>query len=270
MTFKMAGRKVTGKNALPKPKKLKPVPRSKSVLGHLEPEKSRPIYNKRQRKRDLKHKRKITNMVKRQIYTEFIDTAPTTRCTATSTKKRRNWLYNYFAANNIPQPPDDLDHQQLMQYALDNGIDPYTIPKEEIRCSLAPIEGGTVCRFHGGRLPNVAQAAKIRMAGMVMPALDRMFKVITKSKHDPSAVAACKDILDRVGFKSVVLEDEEPQYDPDKLKNLTTEEIQLLISLHQKMQGSNIALPEGGQTIDIKAQVANHPVMEVIRSGQVE
>ena len=76
-----------------------------------------------------------------------------------------------------------------------------TSKQSKKRCRRQAISGGTVCRMHGGGAPQVIAKAKIRLAALVDPALDRLEKIIKTSKHDASGVSAAKDILDRAGLK---------------------------------------------------------------------
>ncbi len=76
-----------------------------------------------------------------------------------------------------------------------------TSKQSKKRCRRQAINGGTVCSMHGGGAPQVIAKAKIRLAALVDPALDRLEKIIKTSKHDASGVSAAKDILDRAGLK---------------------------------------------------------------------
>ncbi len=77
------------------------------------------------------------------------------------------------------------------------------------RCGNPPIKGGKVCRFHGGKAPQVEAAAARRVLNdLVGPALTEMAAILSDDKT-PAAVklGAIKDILDRTGFKpSTVVE----------------------------------------------------------------
>ena len=66
-------------------------------------------------------------------------------------------------------------------------------------CGRAPIHGGMVCASHGGRAPQVREAAKRRMLELVDPALARLAELIQSSDHQV-AVRACLGLLDRAGF----------------------------------------------------------------------
>lgn len=47
------------------------------------------------------------------------------------------------------------------------------------RCQRQPIPGGTVCINHGGAIPNVQQAAKLRLLAMVEPILTTFEEILT-------------------------------------------------------------------------------------------
>lgn len=69
------------------------------------------------------------------------------------------------------------------------------------RCKKAPIPGGAVCVMHGGGAPQVQQAAKLRLAALVDPAITRLGELLKQKKNDKVALGAVKDILDRAGHK---------------------------------------------------------------------
>ncbi len=73
------------------------------------------------------------------------------------------------------------------------------------RCGNPPIPGCKVCKFHGGKAPQVEAAAHRRLlTELVGPALTEMRDILNDDKT-PAAVklGAIKDILDRTGFKPV-------------------------------------------------------------------
>jgi len=70
------------------------------------------------------------------------------------------------------------------------------------RCRAAAIKGGTVCRMHGGALPQVKRAAKDRLMAMVDPALVELRKIIDRTDaSDADKLRAIQMVLDRTGFK---------------------------------------------------------------------
>jgi len=65
------------------------------------------------------------------------------------------------------------------------------------RCKGPAIQGGTVCRMHGGGAPQVKQAALERLMALQHPAIDRMAKLIEQAEFPTVAYQASRDILDR-------------------------------------------------------------------------
>ena len=69
-------------------------------------------------------------------------------------------------------------------------------------CKSHAIQGATVCRKHGGGAPQVREAARLRLAAMVDPALGVLLHAMKqKTKQLPSAITAAKDVFDRAGLK---------------------------------------------------------------------
>lgn len=69
-------------------------------------------------------------------------------------------------------------------------------------CQRAPILGGTVCATHGGSAPQVKKAADERLAAMVDPAITRLNELMMQREFPTVAIAAVKDVLDRVKGKA--------------------------------------------------------------------
>ena len=71
------------------------------------------------------------------------------------------------------------------------------------RCGNPPLPGTTVCKYHGGKAPQVIAASGRRIPEeLVGPALVRMRDIITYEDVPPAVrLAAIKDILDRTGYK---------------------------------------------------------------------
>jgi hypothetical protein len=63
-------------------------------------------------------------------------------------------------------------------------------------CRSAAIRGGTVCTTHGGNAPQVREAARLRLACLVDPALRRLTSII-RDADDSQALAAIKEVLAR-------------------------------------------------------------------------
>jgi hypothetical protein len=70
------------------------------------------------------------------------------------------------------------------------------------QCRKTAIPGGTVCRAHCGKAPQVIEAAEKRIQRLVHPALGALELAITDpdQKVRKDAVAAARDILDRAGY----------------------------------------------------------------------
>ncbi len=56
------------------------------------------------------------------------------------------------------------------------------------RCRQPAIPGGNVCRYHGGAAPQVQQAARLRLAALVDPAIDQLAKLPEDREH-PSVMS---------------------------------------------------------------------------------
>jgi hypothetical protein len=63
-------------------------------------------------------------------------------------------------------------------------------------CRAAAIRGGTVCTAHGGRAPQVREAARLRLALLLDPALKGLSEII-KDKDHPQRLGAIKEVLAR-------------------------------------------------------------------------
>lgn len=70
-------------------------------------------------------------------------------------------------------------------------------------CKAFAISGGTVCVYHGGKAPQVRAAAQRRLLEMADPALAALAKLVQKSDHENTQLAAAKDILDRIGLAGI-------------------------------------------------------------------
>jgi hypothetical protein len=82
-------------------------------------------------------------------------------------------------------------------------------------CEAWAIEGGSVCRMHGGGAPQVKRSAALRLAMMVDPALEVLLRTVRQKKDKKLAFAAAQDVLNRNGYKS---------YDEIKIKGSGPEE----------------------------------------------
>jgi len=67
-------------------------------------------------------------------------------------------------------------------------------------CRAYAIKGGEVCVYHGGKAPQVREAANKRLRILADDALEVLRQIVTDDTLDPRVrLAAAKDILDRLG-----------------------------------------------------------------------
>lgn len=59
------------------------------------------------------------------------------------------------------------------------------------------MRGGTVCKMHGGKAPQVMEAAAARLRALQHPAIDRLAQLIEQTEFPTVAYAASRDVLDR-------------------------------------------------------------------------
>ncbi|AWY05344.1 hypothetical protein QC999_gp19 [Microbacterium phage Cressida] len=67
------------------------------------------------------------------------------------------------------------------------------------RCRNAPIEGGTVCRMHGGSAPQVKRRAALRLLELVDPAVATLAREMATATKSADRQRAANSILDRAG-----------------------------------------------------------------------
>jgi len=110
-------------------------------------------------------------------------------------------------------------------------------------CRRNAIAGGTVCRVHGGAAPQVQRKARERLKTLVHPAIDRLEKTIGDDENLTQALAAARDVLDRVPETSrhskLSVGAEVDMGDPGREK-LTDEKLAQLVAAARKL-----AQPEG-------------------------
>lgn len=70
--------------------------------------------------------------------------------------------------------------------------------KDGSPCGLYPIRGAAVCRVHGGGAPQVRRKAEDRLRALEAPAIHRLEELMRQSDSPSVAIAAVKDVLDRV------------------------------------------------------------------------
>lgn len=66
-------------------------------------------------------------------------------------------------------------------------------------CRNWAIQGGAVCRMHGGAAPQVKARAEDRIRDLVDPALTRL-ETLLADESSSVALSAVKDVLDRAGY----------------------------------------------------------------------
>lgn len=68
-------------------------------------------------------------------------------------------------------------------------------------CTRWAIAGGTVCPTHGGSIPAVRRAARLRLLELVDPAIALLSRIVSDESEDTSVRArAAVEILDRAGY----------------------------------------------------------------------
>lgn len=119
----------------------------------------------------------------------------------------------------------------------------YVLDKDDRRiyrqCMNWPIRGGAVCIKHGGGIPRVLQAAKMRLLASADIVTGSLIHMATDSKVSAKErIQACNSILDRVGVKAGVDVTVEVKPWQDLLQSL------------QKQAGAELA-PADANTIDL-------------------
>ncbi len=68
------------------------------------------------------------------------------------------------------------------------------------RCAKPAIQGGSVCRYHGGAAPQTVQAANARLMRDILPAaVERHLELITQGRNEAAVGAMIRDTYDRTG-----------------------------------------------------------------------
>lgn len=70
-------------------------------------------------------------------------------------------------------------------------------------CNGIAIQGGHVCRMHGGSAPQVKEAAMARLRRLQHPAIDALEWLITQRDFPSAAMSAAKDVMDRTEGKPI-------------------------------------------------------------------
>jgi hypothetical protein len=115
---------------------------------------------------------------------------------------------------NLPDPMEDpygLTEQVLAR-----------IPRPKCRatnkrgtqCGRYAIPGGMVCNLHGGRAPQVRDKARLRLAALIEPAIQRLATEMDSEKTPPAdRIRAANSILDRAGYGRIATLDVEAARD---------------------------------------------------------
>lgn len=72
-------------------------------------------------------------------------------------------------------------------------------------CRNNAIDGGTVCRMHGGSAPQVKQAALERIRAAAFDAAGELARLAVGAESEAVRVSAIKDLLDRAGLNAKLL-----------------------------------------------------------------
>jgi len=101
------------------------------------------------------------------------------------------------------------------------------------RCGNPPLPGGKVCKFHGGKAPQVlAASARNILESLVGPALTKMREILHDESTPPAVrLAAVRDILDRTGFKPI----EQVEITVEQAESRLDEELATLVEQFEKM-----------------------------------
>lgn len=67
------------------------------------------------------------------------------------------------------------------------------------RCRQPAYPGASVCKFHGGAAKQVKQAAALRLASLVSPAIGTLAREMVKAERSADRQRAANSILDRAG-----------------------------------------------------------------------
>jgi hypothetical protein len=126
------------------------------------------------------------------------------------------------ATNPMDLPDPSVDPYGLTEQVLAR------IPRPKCRatnragnpCGRYAIPGGMVCSTHGGKAPQVRDKARIRLIGMIEPALQVLSDVMADEKAaHADKLRAANSVLDRAGYARVAV------LDIDAARDLLTQRI---------------------------------------------
>jgi len=170
-------------------------------------------------------------------------------------------MAKYSLATYAGQPPDNGKARQCEAALAKDGI---SGRKAGERCPKAPIHGSNVCSTHGGRAPQVKEAAAMRLARLVDPAIElaamvmeidarrarRALRASNKTGAVPDlklGINVAQDVLDRTGYKGKQ-ELTVTSYNIDP-KNLSEDMLRQIIALKEQLgQGDKAAEPNATAT----------------------
>jgi len=89
-------------------------------------------------------------------------------------------------------------------------------------CRGAAINGGTVCRMHGGAAPQVRRKAAMRLLDLIDPAITTLAQEMENAQFSSDRQRAANSILDRAGVVRVT------QTDADMAVQLLVERLRTL------------------------------------------
>ena len=67
-------------------------------------------------------------------------------------------------------------------------------------CRGPAMTGQKVCKAHGGSSPQAKRSARLRLAGLVDPAIATLAKEMTGAEKSNDRLAAANSVLDRAGY----------------------------------------------------------------------
>ena len=137
--------------------------------------------------------------------------------------------------------------------------------REGQQCSNYPIPGGFVCTLHGGKLPLTIAAAKERLAILVEPALEVLYRATrnappcttcgrSDADRDPVALRAAQIILDRAGHGMHATVTIETNSEATYTRFMTTEELttvnNILQQAKQRMKDAQRPISQDGVLLE--------------------
>ena len=111
--------------------------------------------------------------------------------------------------------------------------------KKGERCPNAPIIGGNVCMWHGGKTPQVRQSATERLKQLVPPALTALHEDVTMKpstmEERRHRLVAVRDALDRNGLGSKQKLEVTGAFASLDIKNLSEDMLRQILALKEQL-----------------------------------